>query len=72
MPEQDTRDSLGPPDSQSAPSVDACVADALQVLAAFDSAHPDDMGPMFYANGFWELDVTLRALLRALGADPDA
>jgi hypothetical protein len=71
-PEQDRPNSLGPARNEPAPSVDDCVADALRVLAALDSTRPDDMGPTFYTHGLWELDATLRALLRALGADPDA
>lgn len=70
-PEQDTPDSVGALHNEPAPTVDDCVADALQVLAGLDSARPDDMGQMFYTQGFWDLDATLRALLRALGADPD-
>lgn len=48
------------------------IADALQLLAAFDNTPPTDMTPLFYQHGFEELRMITGDLLRILGHDPYA
>lgn len=47
------------------------VAEARQLLAAFDNTRPQDMGPLFYAHAYGELDLALRDLLDQLAPRPD-
>lgn len=71
-PDQRPTNPADPMDHPPALTLDECVKDAREVLAAFDHVRPSEMGAFFYMNGFNQLDSVLRELLRALGANPDA
>lgn len=45
---------------------------ALELLRTLDDTAPTEMTALFYEHGFWELDIALRGVLRAIGEDvPD-
>jgi hypothetical protein len=59
-------------DEQAASSPDETViVEALQLLRELDDTPIDQMNALFYQHWFEELNLTVRALLRTLGRDPD-
>lgn len=48
------------------------IAEIKQLLAALDSARPDEMTAEFYQHGYWELEMAVRDLLRIHGHDPNS
>lgn len=47
------------------------IVEALQMLRLIDDTPPGHMNALFYQHWFEELNLSLRALLRMLGRDPD-
>lgn len=58
-------------DDQASQTDEALIAEALQMLRQLDDTPPDQMNALFYQHWFEELNLTVRALLRLLGRDPD-
>lgn len=48
----------------------AAIDEALTLLRELDNTRPDQMTPLYYAHGYWELWLALREVLRALGEEP--
>ena len=58
-------------DQAATPPDEALIAEALQMLRQLDDTPLDQMNTLFYQHWFEELNLTIRALLRMLGRDPD-
>lgn len=58
-------------DRPASPPDEAVIVEALQTLRELDDTPLDQMNDLFYQHGFEELNLTVRALLRMLGRDPD-
>lgn len=58
-------------DHAASPPDEIVIVEALQLLRELDDTPIDQMNALFYQHGFEELNLTVRALLRMLGRDPD-
>lgn len=58
-------------DRRVSPDDEAVIDEALQMLRQLDNTPMDKMNALFYQHWFEELNLTVRALLRMLGRDPD-
>lgn len=58
-------------DQRVSPADEAVINEALQMLRQLDDTPMDQMNELFYQHWFEELNLTVRALLRLLGRDPD-
>lgn len=58
-------------DQAASPPDETVIAEALQMLRQLDDTPLDQMNALFYQHWFEELNLTVRAMLRMLGRDPD-